>query len=113
MDALEGKDMDFWRASFELQAEVRETLGHDRWRSINYGPTLYGRKAKASHDKLQRMERLYSNGQITEVELELAEFRSTLESDGDMSEEEIEEEMKWYREELMELPPATDQAADD
>ena len=111
MDALEGKDMDFWRARFEIQAEVRETLGDDRWRSIQHGPTLYGRKAKAAEDKLRRMQRLYSNGQITGAELELAEFRSTLESDGDMSEEEIEEEMKWYREEVMELPPAENQAA--
>ncbi len=113
MAALEGKDVDFWRASFELQAEVRETLGDDRWSSIQHGPTVYGRKAKAAEDKLQRMERLYSNGQITRAELELAEFRSTLESSIDTSEEEIEKEMKWYREEVMGLPPATDQAAGD
>ena len=111
MDALEGKDMDFWRASFELQSEVRETLRHDRWSSIQHGPTVHGRKAKAAEDKLRRMERLYSNGQITRAELELAEFRSTLESDVDMSEEEIAEELKWYREEVMELPPATDKGA--
>ena len=111
MDALEGKDMDYWGASFEIQAEVRETLGDDRWRSIQHGPTLYGRKAKAAEDKLRRMQRLYSNGQITGAELELAEFRSTLESDVDMSEEEIEKEMKWYREVMLELPPATDKAA--
>ena len=111
MDALEGKDVDFLRASFELQAEVRETLGHDRWRSIQLGPTAYGRKAKAAYDKLQRMKRLYSNGQITRAELELARHRSRLESSlSDMSEEEIEEEMKWYREELMELPPAENKA---
>ena len=113
MDALEGKDINSWRAETELQDEVRETLGDDRWSSIQHGPTLYGRKAKAAEDKLRRMQRLYSNGQITEVELELAEFRSTLESDVDMSEEEIAKEMKWYREELMELPSATDKAADD
>ena len=114
MDALEGKDLDFWRASFELQAEVREALGDDRWRSIQLGPTAYGRKAKAAYDKLQRMKRLYSNGQITRAELELARHRSRLESSlRDMSEEEIEKEMKWYREVSMELPPATDQAADE
>ena len=114
MDALEGEDMDFWRARFEIQAEVRETLGDDRWRSIQHGPTLYGRRAKAAEDKLRRMQRLYSNGQITRAELELARHRSRLESSlRDMSEEEIEEEMKWYREVSMELPPATDQAADD
>ena len=113
MDALEGKDMDYWRAETEIQAEVRETLGDDRWRSMQHGPTLYGRRAKAAEDKLQRMRRLYSNGQITEVELELAEFRSTLESSIDTSEEEIEEELKWYREVMLELPPATDKAADD
>ena len=113
MDALEGEDMDYWRASFEIQAEVRETLGDDRWRSIQHGPTLYGRKAKTAEDKLRRMQRLYSNGQITGAELGLAEFRSTLESDVDMSEEEIARVMKWYREETMELPPATDTAADD
>ena len=114
MAALEGKDVDFWRASFEIQAEVRETLGHDRWRSIQHGPTVYGRKAKAAYDKLQRMKRLYSNGQITRAELELARHRSRLESSlREMSEEEIAEEMKWYREEVLELPPATDKAADD
>ena len=110
MDALEGKDMDYWRAETEIQAEVRETLGDDRWRSIQHGPTLYGRKAKAAEDKLRRMKRLYSNDQITGAELELAEFRSTLESDVDMSEEEIAEELKWYREEVMELPPAENKA---
>ena len=113
MDALEGKDMDYWRASFELQAEVRETLGDDRWRSIQLGPTVHGRRAKAAEDKLRRMQRLYSNGQITRAELELAMERFSLEANGDMSEEEIAEELKWYREEVLELPPATDQAADD
>ena len=111
MDALEGKDIDTWRASFELQDEVRETLGDDRWSSILHGPD--GQKTKAAEDKLQRMERLYSNGQITRVELELARERFSLEANGDMSEEEIEKEMKWYREELMELPPATNTTADD
>ena len=112
MDALEGEDMDFWRARFEIQSEVRETLGDDRWRSIQHGPTLYGRRAKAAYDKLQRMERLYSNGQITRAELELARHRSRLESSlRDMSEEEIAKEMKWYREVSMELPPATDKVA--
>ena len=113
MSALEGKDIDYWRARFELQAKVRETLGDDRWRSIQHGPTAYGRRAKTAEDKLQRMERLYSNGQITEVELELARERFSLEANGDMSEEEIEKEMKWYREEVLELPPAENQAADD
>ena len=114
MDALEGEDIDYWRARFEIQAEVRKTLGDDRWRSIQLGPTAYGRKAKAAYDKLQRMKRLYSNGQITRAELELAEFRSMLESSlRDMNEEEIEKELKWYREEVMGLPPATDKAADD
>ena len=113
MDALEGEDMDYWRAETEIQAEVRETLGDDRWRSIQHGPTLYGRKAKMAEDKLRRMQRLYSNGQITGAELGLAEFRSTLESDVDMSEEEIARVMKWYREVSMELPPAENQAADD
>ena len=113
MDALEGKDVDFLRAETEIQAEVRETLGDDRWRSIQHGPTVYGRKAKAAEDKLRRMQRLYSNGQITGAELGLAEFRSTLESDGDMSEEEIAKELKWYREDLMELPPAENKTADD
>ncbi len=113
MDSLEGKDIDSWRASFELQAEVRETLGDDRWSSIQHGPTAYGRRAKAAEDKLRRMQRLYSNGQITEVELELAMERFSLEANGDMSEEEIAEELKWYREVVLELPPATDQAADD
>ena len=110
MDALEGKDIDSWRAETELQAEVRETLGDDRWRSIQHGPTVHGRKAKAAEDKLRRMERLYSNGQITEVELELARERFSLELAGGMSEEEIEEELKWYREEVMELPPAENKA---
>ena len=114
MNALEGEDMDFWRARFEIQSEVRETLGDDRWRSIQHGPTLYGRRAKAAYDKLQRMERLYSNGQITRAELELARHRSRLESSlRNMSEEEIEKELKWYREVSMELPPATDQAAEE
>ena len=109
MDALEGEDIDSWRAETELQDEVRETLGHDRWSSIIHGP--YGQKTKAAEDKLQRMRRLYSNGQITRAELELARERFSLESDGDMSEEEIEKELKWYREVVLELPPATDQDA--
>ena len=113
MAALEGKDIDSWRAETELQDEVRKTLGDDRWSSIQHGPTVHGRKAKAAEDKLRRMQRLYSNGQITRAELELAEFRSTLESSIDTSEEEIEKEMKWYREEVMGLPPATDKATDD
>ena len=109
MDALEGKDINSWRAETELQDEVRETLGDDRWSSILHGPD--GQKTKAAEDKLQRMERLYSNGQITEVELELARERFSLEANGDMSEEEIAEELKWYREVVLELPPATDKAA--
>ena len=111
MDALEGKDVDFLRAETEIQAEVRETLGDDRWSSILHGPD--GQKTKAAEDKLQRMERLYSNGQITRAELELARERFSLEANGDMSEEEIAEELKWYREVMLELPPATDKAADD
>ena len=86
-------------------------LRDNRWISIIHGP--YEQKTKAAEDKLQRMERLYSNGQITEVELELARERFSLEANGDMSEEEIAEELKWYREEVMELPPATGKAADD
>ncbi len=112
MDALEGKDIDSWRAETELQDEVRETLGDDRWSSILHGPD--GQKTKAAEDKLRRMKRLYSNGQITRAELELAEFRSMLESSlRDMSEEEIEKELKWYREVGMELSPAENKAADD
>ena len=109
MAALEGKDIDCWRARGKLQSMAREVMG-DRWDSFMYG--LHGQKAKASHDKLERMERLYSDGQISEDELSIARFRSLLEEGVDMSEEEIAEEMKWYREEVMGLPPATDKAAD-
>ena len=107
MDALEGKDIDCWRVRRELQSMARKVMG-DRWDSFMFGPN--GQEEKVYLDKMMRMERLYSNGQITEVELELARERFSLEADGDMSEEEIEKELKWYREEVMGLPPATDQA---
>ena len=110
MASLEGKDIDCWRVERELQSMAREVMG-DQWDSFMFGPD--GQEEKVYLDKMMRMERLYSNGQITEVELELAKERFSLELAGDMSEEEIEKEMKWYREEVMELPPAENKAADD
>ncbi len=110
MASLEGKDIDCWRVERELQSMAREVMG-DQWDSFMFGPD--GQEEKVYLDKMMRMERLYSNGQITEVELELAKERFSLELAGDMSEEEIAEELKWYKEEVLGLPPATDQAADD
>ena len=111
MDALEGKDIDTWRAERELQSMASKMMGGDRWESFSFGP--YGQEEKVYLDKMMRMERLYSNGQITRAELELARERFSLELAGNMSEEEIAEELKWYREVMLELPPAENQAADD
>ncbi len=110
MAALEGEDIDCWRVERELQSMTREVMG-DRWDSFMFGPN--GQEEKVYLDKMMRLERLYSNGQITEIELELAKERFSLELADNMSEEEIAEELKWYREVVLELPPATDQAADD
>ena len=107
MAALEGKDIDCWRARGKLQSMVKEVMS-DRWDSFMFGPD--GQEEKVYLDKMMRMERLYSNGQITADELELAKERFSLEANGDMSEEEIAEELKWHREEVMGLPPAENKA---
>ncbi len=112
MDALEGKGVDYYRAEQDLYLTAKEWMGADRWNSFLYGPGD-GQKLKASDDEVFRMERLYSQGQISEDELSLARYKGFLEFEGGMSEEEIAEELKWYKEEVLELPPATDKAADD
>ena len=108
MDALEGKDVVCWKAELDIQSTASKMMG-SRWDSFMYGP--HGQKAKASHDKLEHMERLHSNGQISEDELSTARFRSLLEEGGDMKDEEIEENMKWHREVVLELPSAENKSA--
>ena len=112
MGALEGKGADYYKAERELYLTAKEWMGADRWSSFLYGPGD-GQKLKASNDEVLRMERLYSKGQISEDELSPARYKGFLEFEGGMSKEEIAEELKWYREEVLELPPATDTAADD
>ena len=112
MDALEGKGADYYRAEQDLYLTAKEWMGTDRWNSFLYGPGD-GQKLKASDDEVFRMERLHSLGQVLAEEVSLARYKGFLEFEGGMSEEEIAEELKWYREEVIGLPPATDKAADD
>ena len=120
MDALEGKDVVCWRAELDLQAMASKMMGGDRWESFSFGP--YGQKRKSAMDELVRQDRLHSQRQISEEELSLARHKFSLVSaqefskqlDGNrLSEEEIAEELKWYREEVIGLPPTENQAADD
>ena len=120
MDALEGKDIDTWRAELDLQAMASKMMGGDRWESFSFGP--YGQKRKSAMDELVRQDRLHSQRQISGEELSLArhkfslvsaqEFSKQLEGNR-LSEEGIAKELKWYREVVLELPPAENKAADD
>ena len=112
MDVLEGKGADYYKAEQELYLTAKEWMGADRWSSFLYGPGD-GQKLKVSNDEVFRMERLHSLGQVSAEEVSLARYKGFLEFEGGMSEEEIAEELKWYREEVLELPPAENKAADD
>ncbi len=118
MASLEGKDIEVWRADADIQSMAKEMMGKDRWDSFFFGP--YRQKHKAALDELLRQESLHSHGQISEKELSLARHKFSLLSDQEsneqfggetLSEEEIAEELKWYREVVLELPPAENQAA--
>lgn len=95
MNALEGKGADYYRAEQDLYLAAKEWMGVDRWSSFLYGPGD-GQKTKALVD-----------------EVSLAKYKSFLEFEGGMSEEKIGEELKWYREEVMELPPAEYKSVDE
>ena len=120
MDALEGKDIDTWRAELDLQAMASKMMGGDRWESFSFGP--YGQKRKSAMDELARQDRLHSQRQISEEELSLAkhkfslvsaqEFSKQLEGNR-LSDDEIAEELKWYREVVLELPSAENKSADE
>ncbi len=89
MNALEGKDMDCWRAEVELQSMAREMMGRDRWESFLHGP--YGQEQKAISDELLRLDNLHYHGQISEEELHIAEYKLLMLPGRGLSEEEIAE----------------------